>query len=377
MLPEHRHAAGARPARWTSRSSTVYPYVVVSTDFIKSDRRRDDFLRACPELVIVDEAHTCAWRRRRAGGRHQRHQLVRGLAGRRRPAPDPGDGHAAQRQGGAFRSLLALLDPSFADLPDDLGGDANEPHPPRSSPRTSSSGGAATSGTTSQTDTPFPEREEDRGDATRSRPSTGGSSTGCCATPARPVATAERDRHRQRVRWWSALALLRSLASSPAAAAATLRERAGVADTETDEEADEIGRRTVLDLDDGRRRRGASTSPRAATSASTRATPSAHRRRLLEMAREAEALAGDEGREAQDGDPQLVARPRSQDGYQPIVFCRFIPTAEYVAEHLRDGSRRDVEVAAVTGQLPPDGARGPRRRARRGRRGACWSAPTA
>ena len=36
-----------------------HPFVVVSTDFIKSDRRRDDFLRACPELVIVDVAHTC------------------------------------------------------------------------------------------------------------------------------------------------------------------------------------------------------------------------------------------------------------------------------------------------------------------------------
>ncbi len=39
----------------------IYPFVIVSTDFIKSDRRRDDFLRACPEFVIVDEAHTCAW----------------------------------------------------------------------------------------------------------------------------------------------------------------------------------------------------------------------------------------------------------------------------------------------------------------------------
>lgn len=38
-----------------------YPYVVVSTDFIKSDRRRNDFLRTCPEMVIVDEAHTCAF----------------------------------------------------------------------------------------------------------------------------------------------------------------------------------------------------------------------------------------------------------------------------------------------------------------------------
>src|SRR6266849_4818027 len=31
-----------------------YPYVIVSTDFIKSERRRDEFLRTCPELVVVD-----------------------------------------------------------------------------------------------------------------------------------------------------------------------------------------------------------------------------------------------------------------------------------------------------------------------------------
>ncbi|RIK52137.1 MAG: ATP-dependent helicase, partial [Chloroflexi bacterium] len=38
----------------------LYPHVIVSTEYIKSSRRRDDFVRACPELVIVDEAHTCA-----------------------------------------------------------------------------------------------------------------------------------------------------------------------------------------------------------------------------------------------------------------------------------------------------------------------------
>ena len=37
-----------------------HPITVVSLDYIKSDRRRDDFIRACPELVIVDEAHACA-----------------------------------------------------------------------------------------------------------------------------------------------------------------------------------------------------------------------------------------------------------------------------------------------------------------------------
>jgi hypothetical protein len=34
-----------------------YPVTIVSTDFIKADSRRDDFLRAAPELIIVDEAH--------------------------------------------------------------------------------------------------------------------------------------------------------------------------------------------------------------------------------------------------------------------------------------------------------------------------------
>jgi len=58
-----------------------HPYVIVSNDFIKSDRRRHDFLLRCPELVIVDEAHNSV-----AGGgkgqraRHQRFELLQGLA---------------------------------------------------------------------------------------------------------------------------------------------------------------------------------------------------------------------------------------------------------------------------------------------------------
>jgi SNF2-related domain len=42
----------------------AYPFTVVSLDFIKSERRLDDFLRACPEMVVVDEAHAAV-----SGGR--------------------------------------------------------------------------------------------------------------------------------------------------------------------------------------------------------------------------------------------------------------------------------------------------------------------
>src|SRR5262249_32281362 len=57
------------------------PPPIVSTDLIKSDRRRSDFPRGCPELVIVDEAHTCASQGRSLSGRHLRNQLLKGLAG--------------------------------------------------------------------------------------------------------------------------------------------------------------------------------------------------------------------------------------------------------------------------------------------------------
>src|SRR5438128_3954744 len=93
-----------------------YPYVVISTDFIKADRRRDEFLRTCPELVIVDEAHTCAYAGEGRGRRHQRHQLLAGLSAdpHRHLILVTATPHSGNE--GAFRSLLALLKPEFAAL---------------------------------------------------------------------------------------------------------------------------------------------------------------------------------------------------------------------------------------------------------------------
>jgi hypothetical protein len=48
-----------------------------------------------------------------------------------------------------------------------------------------------------------------------------------------------------------------------------------------------------------------------------------------------------------------LTRKLLDEGYNPILFCRFIPTAEYVADELRAALPKDVEIAAVTGLLPP------------------------
>ncbi len=122
-----------------SRCSRCTDHVIVSTDFIKAERRRDDFVRTCPELVIVDEAHafaspvtmattaaaSCATSCSRARAKDEERHLILVTA-----TP-----HSGKED--AFRSLLALLDPRFANLPEDLsGGEANEaPRGPRAPSR--------------------------------------------------------------------------------------------------------------------------------------------------------------------------------------------------------------------------------------------------
>ena len=95
---------------------------------------------------------------------------------------------------------------------------------------------------------------------------------------------------RQRVRYWSALALLRALASSPRAAAATLRTRAANLDAQDVAEADRLGRSAVLDLPDEETVESADATPGADGDAEDGDT--AHRRRLRRFAARATGLEG-------------------------------------------------------------------------------------
>ena len=60
----------------------AHQVTIVSTDFIKAEHRRNDFLRAAPDLIIIDEAHTVSSddSGRGSAGRTQRYRLVRDLA---------------------------------------------------------------------------------------------------------------------------------------------------------------------------------------------------------------------------------------------------------------------------------------------------------
>ncbi len=314
---------------------------IVSTEFIKADRRRIEFLRTAPELVIVDEAHTCAFDNTTRGGRHIRHQLVEGLAAdpNRHLLLVTATPHSGKEA--AFRSLLTFLDPDFVNLPDDLTGDAHRKDRERLA-RHMVQRRRSDLRKFLQVDTPFPDRKESESAYSLSKEGHD-LFEAAIAFAREAVKETGEAKHRQRMRWWSALALLRSLASSPAAALDTLEKRSKAADSHDEREADAIGRRTVLDMnDDDAEELGDEVAGSEDDDATTR-------RRLNELKKLAAAVTGKSDTKLQG----LVALVKGllDDGFNPIVFCRYIPTAHYVADEL---ARRfpKVGVRAVSGRIP-------------------------
>lgn len=308
---------------------TVHPFTVVSLDYIKSDRRRHDFVRACPELVIVDEAHTCT---NPGAGRHLRYELLKSLSDD--PArhmllltatPHSGDEDA-------FHRLLGLLDPAFGSLREvpDAQRDALRERlaahfVQRRRPDIDEWMDARI----------FPQRETSeltyhltgRWEAFFEQVLT------YCAEM---VQAAGSDERRQRLTFWGMLALMRCVSSSPAAAAQALRTRMGLDVSGEEGLAEHVFDGSADDLPEDDTERGADTGDA----------------RLHALVGQAEKLAGERG------DPKLALLLEHVDGlvaegFSPVVFCRYVATAHYVGEHLKR-RLRSTQIAVVTGEYPSD-----------------------
>jgi superfamily II DNA or RNA helicase len=319
-------------------------FTIVSTDFIKTSRRADDFIHKCPELVIVDEAHGCTLSGGVGRGRQQRFELLSRLTKdlNRHLVLVTATPHSGNED--AFRSLLSLLNSEFANLPTDLD-KAERDGIRRKLARHLVQRRRADIRHFLETDTSFPERLDKE-------------STYTFDTDYRElfddildfarnyVSEGDDGQRHRRVRYWSALALLRCVSSSPAAAAATLRNRADV-DQANDEDIDEIGRRTVLDQDEADDVITVDFNPGSDNENSTDNV----RQKMLGFARRAENFSAESDLKLQGSIKEIKGLLR--DGFQPVIFCRFVDTAEYVARHLRDALPDRVRIESITGLLPP------------------------
>ncbi len=197
-----------------------YPVQVASIDFIKSDRNRHLFLPV-PDMIIVDEAHGAAVATSTNQSQQQRHRLLRDIASDASRhlillTATPHSGIEA-----AFRSLLGLLKPEFGDWDTATLSEQQRTTLARHFvQRTRRDIEHDWEG-----DHCFPKRESS--DETY-RLSSGyqelfSKTYDFCSEMVRTGESM--DKRRQRVRYWGALALLRCVMSSPAAAAAALETR--------------------------------------------------------------------------------------------------------------------------------------------------------
>ncbi|CRZ16948.1 helicase-related protein [Mycolicibacterium neworleansense] len=315
-----------------------YRHVVVSTDFIKSPRHRHEFLRTCPDLVIVDEVHTCvAASGLSRSGRTLRYDLVRDLADdpRRHLILVSATPHSGKDE--TFENLIKLLDKGFnlAELDTAKGREKLARHfvqRRRGDIRKYL-----------DQETPFPKERKAAEIAYALSPEYRALFDQVLDYARETVRTGDGGVAR-RVNWWSALALLRALASSPRAAVQTLRTRAAALEAQNLADADRIGRAAVLDLPDLDTLESADSTPGADSG-----SPLA--RRLTVFRKAAQML---EDKDTKAAELVKVVKKLLADDYNPIVFCRFIDTAEYVAEVLSAKLGRKVMVQAVTGTLPPE-----------------------
>ncbi len=224
----------------------------MSLDYIKSDKRRGDFLRACPEFVIVDEAHTCAGT---GQGQQKRYELLRDLA--RDPARQMVFLTATPHSGdeGAFYRLLGLLDPAF-DARCATTTERREPRSSASASRGTSSSGADPTSPSGRRASSFPRREttELTYKLTGAWDRFFGDVLDYCATV---VAAAGGDARRQRLNFWGTLALMRCVASSPAAGVAGPSHPRGRRGPDDDDALGGAGLRRRRRLAPRRRRRAA------------------------------------------------------------------------------------------------------------------------
>jgi superfamily II DNA or RNA helicase len=315
----------ARLERNLTASQTIFeahPFTVVSLDYIKAEKRRDSFARSCPKTIVVDEAHACVGVHQ---GRQQRFELLKQLSADQErhlilltATPHSGDEDA-------FNRLLSLLSPEFgAGALDDEDSRIRLARHLVQRRRIDIAGkewGEARS---------FPRHE------TAEKPYSLDAAHKCFHESVLDycldvVTTSGSDQHRRRLAFWGTLALMRCVGSSPAAAASALRNRLSG-------DLERLGEQ-VFDDDESE---SIDVEP-----ASGLSDPGP----LAGLIEQAERL-------IKARDPKLTAvidllKPLVAQGANPVVFCRFIATADHVAAGLRKAFPK-LRIEAVTGALTAD-----------------------
>jgi superfamily II DNA or RNA helicase len=322
-----------------------YDYQVISIDYIKApDERRNTFVQEAPELVIVDEAHTCARPSGASVSQQQRHRLLNEIAKRKNQhlillTATPHSGKVEE-----FQSLLGLLNGSFENI--DLA-TADQPT------RKKVAGHFVQRRRRdvekwSKESTKFPERIATEEEYLLS-PEYSNVFVHALNFARELITHDEENTKRRRMSYWTALALLRGIMSSPRMGMTMLQNRARKQLSEEDIDSF-YPFNPVADSDFG----GDSDSAPVDLIGHVD-VPDNTWKSLRKLAEEVEAL-NDVKKDHKLAKLIGLVKDWVKDGFHPIIFCRYISTAEYVGEKLKEvfQSKHNTVVQTVTSSVPDE-----------------------
>lgn len=325
-----------------------FPFQVISIDYIKSEQRKQIFLNECPEMIVVDEAHTCARPTGASIAQQQRYHLIYDIALKQEQnlvllTATPHNGKQEE-----FQSLLGLLKTDFehvdlAVAPRDRREQVARHFVQRKREEVVRWMGE---------ETVFPDRisSEDPYELSPNYKLLFGSvldfAHGLVEAPGE-------NRRMQRLQYWTALALLRGVMSSPKAGSEMLRKRASKESLQdaSDGVMDQEESNPIFDKDAGIDSDNAPTHVVESAQVSTSET-----RKLHALADELEQMSSLQSDWKLSKTLQLL-KSLIKEGFNPIVFCRYIATANYIGEMLKPELERTfsgITVEVISSELPDD-----------------------
>jgi ERCC4-related helicase len=314
------------------------PYQVISIDYIKMGKRRSIFLNDCPECVIVDEAHICALPEGGSKSQKQRYALIADIAKDTQKhmlllTATPHSGKDSE-----FISLLGLLNHEFLDY--------DFANIQQSQRRKIASYFIQRKRKNIQKwmkqTTPFPERESKEigyhlFDDYKSFYQE-------LFDFARQISITGKRRKTHRIRYWTALALLRGAMSSPEAGFEMLNNRRRkLLDKEElqdfQDQFNPIFDHTHSNLDEGHLNVVAHTD-----------FDKNEKSDLESLCHKIQFLYGIEKDNKARNALEIVKQWLKQ-GFHPIIFCKYIATAKYLGSILKTHLSSSVDIKVITSAL--------------------------
>jgi superfamily II DNA or RNA helicase len=316
-----------------------YPFQILSIDYVKSDSNSAQFISGCPELVIVDEIHTCA--DDGTSKKQLRHRLIHRIADKPNQhlillSATPHSGKPEQ-----FKSILGLLNKKFLDL--DLSKSSREQREELAKyyVQRRREDIKSWTGKNVKQETAFPNRESYEVEYTLNQEYLD------IQKNIMKLATQmvkDKTGKKARISYWTALGLIRGVMSSPFAGIAMLDKRASL-DDETGDDIqmdninpvieDDYNQNDDSDIVDG-------------------SVISDDQIPILKGIKQQLEIIEKEKRDQKVNTLIDLIIKWQKEGFYPIVYCRYIKTAEYLYARLADALGNKITVNIITSMDPEE-----------------------